>query len=240
MIELLEKQKFNLVNRAVTLGIDVNAPLKPSKESWLAPYPAHWELMRIKYVLKAIVDTEHKTPPMYESGPVLVVRTSNVKNGQLTFTNAKFTDDKTFVRWTRRATPVAGDILFTREAPAGEACVLPDDLKAVIGQRMVLFKVDPARLDPHFAVHSIYSGAAKTFIEILSVGSTVAHFNMSDIGNIPLLLPPLAEQQAIRRRIQEIQNEFKPVIESAKAGLLQLRELKKTLIASATFGQMGI
>lgn len=240
LVELLEKQKFNLVNRAVTLGIDANAPLKPSNESWLDPYPAHWKLMRIKYVLKAIVDTEHKTPPMYESGPVLVVRTSNVKNGQLTFTNAKFTDDKTFVRWTRRATPVAGDILFTREAPAGEACVLPDDLKAIIGQRMVLFKVDPARLDPHFAVHSIYSGAAKTFIELLSVGSTVAHFNMSDIGNIPLLLPPLAEQQAISRRIQEIQNEFKPVIESAKAGLLQLRELKRTLIASATFGQMGI
>ncbi|MCX7279931.1 MAG: restriction endonuclease subunit S [Burkholderiales bacterium] len=240
LVELLEKQQFNLVNRAVTLGIDADAPLKPSEANWLEPYPAHWKLMRIKYVLRAIVDTEHKTPPMYEAGPVLVVRTSNVKSGQLTFTNAKFTDDKTFVRWTRRATPVAGDILFTREAPAGEACVLPDDLKAVIGQRMVLFKVDPARLDPHFAVHSIYSGAAKTFIELLSVGSTVAHFNMSDIGNIPLLLPPLAEQQAIRRRIQEIQNEFKPVIESAKAGLLQLRELKKTLIASVTFGQIAI
>lgn len=240
LTELLLEQQFNAINHVVTQGLDIDSPRQLSNEQWLESFPAHWQLMRIKHVLSAIVDTEHKTPPMYEEGPVLVVRTSNVKGGELTYANAKFTDEKTFSRWTRRATPEAGDILFTREAPAGEACVLPAGVKAIIGQRMVLFKVNAERLDPHFAVHSIYSGAAKVFVELLSVGSTVAHFNMSDIGNIPLLLPPLEEQRAISQKIREIQNQFKPVIASTASSLEQLRELKYVLIESVVSGQVAV
>lgn len=237
---LLKEQQFKLINLAVTKGLNPGADMAQGGAAWIDSYPAHWQLMRIKHVLHAIVDTEHKTPPMYEEGPALMVRTSNVKNGELVFKNAKYTDEQTYRMWTRRAIPVPGDILFTREAPAGEACVLPEGVKAAIGQRMVLFKVDPTRLDPHFAVHSIYSGAAKAFIELLSVGSTVAHLNMSDIGNIPLLLPPLPEQQAIATRIKSIQEQFLPQIDSVKSGIEQLQELKRTLISSAVLGKIRV
>ncbi len=240
LASLLKEQQFNLINLAVTKGLNPSVAMSSGGEDWIEPHPAHWQLMRIKHVLHAIVDTEHKTPPMYEDGPVLMVRTSNVKSGELVFRNAKYTDEQTYKKWTRRAVPVAGDILFTREAPAGEACVLPEGIKAAIGQRMVLFKVDPDRLDPHFAVHSIYSGSAKSFIELLSVGSTVAHFNMSDIGNIPLLLPPLQEQKQITARIKSIQSRFLFPIQSAEHGIEQLQELKRTLIASAVLGQTKI
>ncbi len=237
---LLKEQQFKIINLAVTKGLDPSASMIPGDAAWIDSHPAHWRLMRIKHVLHAIVDTEHKTPPMFDEGPALMVRTSNVKNGELVFKNAKYTDEQTYRRWTRRAIPVPGDILFTREAPAGEACVLPEGIKAAIGQRMVLFKVDPGRLDPHFAVHSIYSGAAKAFIELLSVGSTVAHFNMSDIGNIPLLLPPLQEQQAISKKINSIQDQFRPLINSVETGVERLKELKRTMIASVVLGQVTV
>jgi len=237
---LLKEQQFKLINLTVTKGLDPHTAMVSGGSAWIDSYPAHWRLMRIKHVLHAIVDTEHKTPPMDEDGPALMVRTSNVKNGELVFKNAKYTDEQTYQKWTRRATPVPGDILFTREAPAGEACVLPEGVKAAIGQRMVLFKVDPERLDPHFAVHSIYSGAAKAFIELLSVGSTVAHFNMSDIGNIPLLLPPLKEQQAISKKIKSIQEKFQPLIKSVETGIERLQDLKRTLTASVVLGQIMV
>ncbi|NMG29525.1 restriction endonuclease subunit S [Aromatoleum evansii] len=237
---LLKEQQFKLINLAVTKGLDPCAAMISGGTEWIDSPPAHWQLMRIKHVLHAIVDTEHKTPPMFDEGPALMVRTSNVKNGELVLNNAKYTDEQTYRRWTRRAVPVPGDILFTREAPAGEACVLPEGIKAAIGQRMVLFKVNPERLDPHFAVHSIYSGAAKAFIELLSVGSTVAHFNMSDIGNIPLLLPPLQEQKAISLRIKSIQDQFQPLIKSVERGVERLQELKRTMIASVVLGQVKI
>lgn len=240
LVILLKEQQFKLINLSVTRGLNPNAATTCGGTAWLESYPAHWQLIRIKHVLCAIVDTEHKTPPMYEVGPALMVRTSNVKNGKLVFKNAKYTDEQTYKKWTRRAIPVAGDILFTREAPAGEACVLPDGVKAAIGQRMVLFKVDPKRLDSNFAVHSIYSGAAKSFIELLSVGSTVAHLNMSDIGNIPLLLPPIKEQQEIAIRIKSIQRQYLSLVNSAEKSIEQLQEFKSTLIASAVLGQIMI
>lgn len=144
-----------------------------------------------------MVDTEHKTAPFYDDGAYLVLRTTNVRSGQLILEGAKYTDADGYREWTKRAVPVPGDIIFTREAPAGEACLVPDGIPLCLGQRTVLMRTDPDLLDSRFALRALYGGLAAEFIETLAQGSTVTHFNMSDIRNIPLLLPPLEEQREI-------------------------------------------
>jgi len=86
-----------------------------------------------------------------------------------------------FQEWTKRGIPLPGDILFTREAPAGEACIVPIEINLCLGQRMVLFQVDRQRVDPRFLLRTLYGGIAKQFIDELSQGTTVVHFNMSDM-----------------------------------------------------------
>jgi len=51
LIELLNEQKTAIINRAVTKGINPNAPMKHSGIEWLGEIPAHWELKRAKYYL---------------------------------------------------------------------------------------------------------------------------------------------------------------------------------------------
>ena len=102
---------------------------------------------------------------------------------------AKFTDQEGFEEWTRRGKPTPGDILFTREAPAGESCIVPEGLPLCLGQRMVLFQLGDMELVGRFGVYALYGGLAREFVDRLSQGSTVAHFNMADIGSIPLLIP---------------------------------------------------
>jgi len=48
LIELLKEQKTAIVNRAVTKGLNPDAPMKPSGIEWLVEIPAHWEVKRIK------------------------------------------------------------------------------------------------------------------------------------------------------------------------------------------------
>ena len=48
LIELLQEQKAILINRAVTRGIDPNAPLRDSGVDWIGEMPAHWEVSRSK------------------------------------------------------------------------------------------------------------------------------------------------------------------------------------------------
>jgi type I restriction enzyme S subunit len=204
---------------------------KDSGVEWLGEIPTYWEKTRIKYVLHQIIDTEHKTAPFYPDGEYLVVRTSNVRNGQLVLDDAKYTDYEGFREWTKRGKPEPGDILFTREAPAGEACLVPENLPLCLGQRMVLFRVNHQMLDEHYGIWSLYGGIAAEFITSLSQGATVAHFNMADIANIPLLLPPLEEQAAIASFLDRETAKIDALI-AKKERLIELLQEKRTAIIS--------
>ena len=240
LVELLAEKRTALISHAVTKGLNPDAPMQDSSIHWLGQVPMHWERKRIKHLLHRIVDTEHKTAPFYPDGDFLVVRTTNVRNGRLVMAGAKFTDAEGYAEWTGRAVPRPGDILFTREAPAGEACLVPDDRLVCLGQRMVLFEIRRERLDGYFCLYSIYSGIADEFIKLLSQGSTVAHFNMSDIGNIPLLVPPIAEQRQIATYVHEQAERLDGLMNTVADAIGKLREYRSALISAAVTGKIDV
>ncbi|MHB1048744.1 MAG: restriction endonuclease subunit S [Bacteroidota bacterium] len=53
-IELLNEQKRAIINHAVTRGINPNVKLKHSGIDWLGEIPEHWEVRRLKYLLREI------------------------------------------------------------------------------------------------------------------------------------------------------------------------------------------
>jgi type I restriction enzyme S subunit len=199
-----------------------------------------WSQTRLKFLVRDIIDTEHKTVAFYDDGEYLVARTTNIKNGRLTLDGAKYTDAAGYEDWTRRAVPSTGDILFTREAPAGEACLVPEGLPLCLGQRTVLIRLDQNKADASFVLWSLYGGLAARFISDLSQGSTVAHFNMPDIGNIPLFTGPIREQRA---RAMLLESKLKQV-DSLKLHVAEhinrLREYRSSLISAAVTGQLNI
>jgi type I restriction enzyme S subunit len=250
LIERLKEKRTALISRTVTRGLPpaaaraagfpANPPLKPSGLDWLGNIPKHWEVLPIKHLLSAIFDTEHKTCPFYDDGEFLVARTPNIRDGKLLLEGAKYTDSDGYQEWTARGKPKAGDILFTREAPAGEACIVPDQPPLCIGQRVVLFRTDPSRLDSSFAIYSIYGGAARMFIEMHSLGSTVTHFNMSEIAMIPMLVPPLPEQAAIAAYLDLETAKLDALMGKVEAAVERLQEYRSALITAAVTGKIDV
>lgn len=53
-IALLEEYKHSLIERTVTKGLDPSVPMKDSGVDWLGEVPEHWNIKRLKYVLKEI------------------------------------------------------------------------------------------------------------------------------------------------------------------------------------------
>ena len=51
-IEYLGELKQSLITRAVTRGLNPNAPLKDSGVKWIGKVPEHWEIMPFKYYLR--------------------------------------------------------------------------------------------------------------------------------------------------------------------------------------------
>ena len=240
LIALYEEEKTAIINEAVTKGINPDVKLKPTAIDWLGDIPEHWEVEPIKYSLEALVDCEHKTAPFVDESDYFVVRTSNVKNGKLVFDDAKFTTEEGYKLWTRRGVPRIGDVLLTREAPAGEACLVPEKQKICLGQRMVWLKLDKKRILPEFVISLIYSKLAKTYIDFLSAGSTVAHFNMSDINNIPIVSMPLEEQKAIAEYIEKETTRIDTKIAKTKRIIELQKEYRTALISEAVTGKIKI
>lgn len=50
LIELLKEQKQNVINQAVTRGLDPNVKLKPSGVDWIGDIPEHWDVRKLKHI----------------------------------------------------------------------------------------------------------------------------------------------------------------------------------------------
>ena len=75
VIALLNEQKQAIIHRAVTRGLDPSVPLKPSGIPWLGNIPRHWEVLRLKWVLRLQrgfdLPADRRKPgsvPVYSSG----------------------------------------------------------------------------------------------------------------------------------------------------------------------------
>jgi type I restriction enzyme S subunit len=238
--DLLAERRRTFISNAVMHGVGSPQSTKATGSPFAPAIPANWRLMDLKYVVRRIVDTAHKTAPDVENGDYLVVRTSNVKNGRLVLADARYTDAAGFAEWSERAVPEPGDILFTREAPAGEACLVPSGLRLCVGQRMVLIQVDDPIMLGDFGLYSIYGGAAQEYIELLSRSTTVAHLNMADILNIPVALPPHDEQIEIVEVIRAATEKMDALRSVLVRQIQTLTERRQGLITAAVTGELEI
>lgn len=200
-IDKLKDLKTGMMQELLTKGIGHTA----FKDSPVGRIPEGWDVLPLDSVVKRIIDCEHKTASYVESSEYMVVRTSNVRNGQLVREDMRFTTEGGFNEWTRRAVPSVGDVLFTREAPAGESCMVPEGVKVCMGQRMVLLRPDSEKVYPSYFSLFLTSERAKLEIYELSIGTTVTRINIEDIRRILCIVPPLEEQKAIYSKIQSVQ-----------------------------------
>jgi type I restriction enzyme S subunit len=240
VIALLTEQKQAIIHRAVTRGLDSTVPLKPSGIAWLGDIPAHWEVLALKRVLRRLIDCEHKTAPKIDDSEFRVVRTTAVRNGDLRMFGTYCTTPEAYRTWTRRGLPEVGDVVFTREAPAGEACLVPDGIKVCLGQRTVLMKPNRGRLNAQFLVDTIYAGPPRIAITLATQGSTVGHFNMVDIGALTILLPPKQEQDQIVESVREQTAGLVTAISRLDREIDLLREYRTRLVADVVTGKLDV
>ncbi len=97
------------------------------------------KLDSLKSLCELIVDCPHSTPKWTDEG-VIVLRNQNIRNGVLDLSSPSYTNETDYQKRIKRAIPQAGDIVFTREAPMGEVCLIPEGLKCCLGQRQVLLR----------------------------------------------------------------------------------------------------
>lgn len=110
-----------------------------------------------------------------------------------------------------------------------------------IGQRMVWLKVP--RSGPvlgTFLLYSLYGDPVQEYIKLLSRSTTVAHLNMEDIPNLPIAVPPRAEQDAIVALIEREVDRVSKLVRDLVLQLSLLAEHRQALVTAAVMGDIRI
>lgn len=144
-----------------------------------------------------VVDCPHSTPEWKSEG-VHVIRNFNIKNGTLDFTDGFYVDEETYQKRTQRAVPEESDLVISREAPMGAACIIPKLLKCCLGQRLVLLKINRNMAEPKYVLYAIQSDFVQQQIRrIDQTGSIVSNLNIPDLKSLLVPVPSLPEQKKI-------------------------------------------
>ena len=200
--------------------------------------PDSWVWTSLLTASLVVVDCHNKTAPYEETG-IPLVRTTNVRDGSLILETAKYVSDETYEYWSRRCPPESGDILFTREAPMGEAAIIPDGVTLCMGQRMMLIRLPGELVDNTFILDWIMSPVFQERFGAGAVGIGVKHLRVGDVERLFVPLPPIEEQ----RQITEIVDRELSIVAGQMAdinrALAQTNQLRQAVLISGFSGSLG-
>lgn len=202
--------------------------------------PSHWDRVPLRHIATAIQDCPHWTPDSSPDSPYEAVRSGCIRDGQYRPEAAISVSKETFERRQRGIAVEPGDLLFAREAPAGEACLAPSDRNLCLGQRTVLIKLDTARIRPEIVLAAIYSRPTQDYFRIQMNGSTVGNLRLPVIRSIPVPIPPKQEQPGLVGRYINALSKIDALIAKAEEHIALAQERRAALITAAVTGQLDI
>jgi type I restriction enzyme, S subunit len=185
-----------------------------------------WPLVKVSDACELIVDCVNRTAPLAaEPTPYKMIRTTNVRDGFIDTDNVRYVDEATFRRWTRRGVPLPGDVVLTREAPLGEVGIIRKPEALFLGQRTIMYRVAPDKVDPYFLMYSMLSDFMQGQIQSYGSGSTVEHMRLPDCFHLLLPLPPMKTQ----RKIAAVLSAYDDLIENNNRRITLLEEMAQRI-----------
>ena len=176
-----------------------------------------------------IYDGPHATPQKTGSGPVFL-GISSLVDGRIDLSTSEHLSEHDYLTWTRRVTPIPGDIVFSYETRLGEAAAIPDGLRCCLGRRMGLLRPRAELVDSRFLLYAYLGPSFQETLRSRAVqGSTVDRILLGELGSFPIKLPRNVEEQ---RAIAHILGTLDDKIELNRRMNETLEEMARALFKS--------
>jgi len=232
LIALLKEQKQNVINEAVTKGINLDVEMKDSGVEWLGEIPKHWDVRRCKYILREInvrsVDGSEEHLSMSQKHGGLVGREEITERRLMSenYAGGKICNK--------------GDIVLNR-------------LKAHLG----VFAVAPRTgvISPDYTVLNVMGTALPEFIECVLKSSKLRpelrvrckgivegfwRLYTDDLYTLSLPLPPKEEQNEIMMEIARRSSKVDQTISKAEREIELIQEYRTRLVSDVVTGKVDV
>ncbi|MBF1802192.1 restriction endonuclease subunit S [Alloalcanivorax profundimaris] len=192
--------------------------------------PENWTWIRLGNTAK-FIDYRGKTPRKINRGKRLITA-KNIRQGYIDLTPEEFISEQDYTDWMTRGFPRTNDLLFTPEAPLGNAAIVNLDEEFALAQRTICFQWHT----PEIAQFMLIQIMASPFQEQLvknATGMTATGIKASKLKEIPVAIPPLQEQERIVQKVDELMTLCNRLQKSLNQVSKTRCQLAETIVGSA-------
>ena len=237
VIEKLKEYKQSIITQAVTKGLDKSAQMKDSGIEWIGQIPQHWEVRKLKTIGDYRNGLTYSPEDICEeNNGTLVLRSSNIKNGKISFNdNVYVSSNIPEILKVKK-----GDILICSRNGSkdliGKNALITEDINASFGAFMMIFRCKCPQylynvLNSH--IFSYYLGSFFT--------STINQLTGKNFGSMDIVYcPNINEQNQINDYLEKKCSEIDKTIEDKEKLIEKLVEYKKSLIYECVTGKRKV
>jgi type I restriction enzyme, S subunit len=240
-IELLREKRHALITQAVTRGLDPNVSMKDSGVEWLAQVPTHWTVKPLKLLVKSGSSVTYGIvqPGDAQDDGVPFVQTTNISRGDFNLENLQRTTAEIAAMYPR-STLVGGEVILGIRASIGAAYLVPGHLKGANLSRGVA-RIDCSdALSPTYLVQFLRSSSVAAYWDLWRQGSTFNEVSIETVRELPVPVPPRAEQAEIAIKVIRDQERIDVLIDASRRSMALLSERRAALITAAVTGQIDV
>ena len=236
MIDLLNERKQIIINNAVTKGLDPNVKMKPSGIDWIGDIPEHWEIRRIRFIGEATNGLTYSPIDIVNEGEgILVLRSSNIKDGKLIF------EDNVYVKHAPTKLMVKKNdiIICSRNGSAslvGKCAIVESDMCASFGAFMMRFRSEYNSKYIYYLLTSAISHYKQLFAT-----STINQLTLSIFADVKVaIILDDKIQNEIADKLDHICSKIDKAIEGANRQISLLQERKQIIINDVVTGKVKV
>lgn len=191
---------------------------KPSGIDWIGDIPSHWKIQRLKFGMNLINGRAYLQPELLSEGKYRILRVGNFfTNDSWYYSDMELEDNKYCSK---------GDLLYAWSASIGP--YIWNEEKVIFHYH--IWKVGlSGKMDKKY---SFYLLDVITKVKLNDMhGSAMQHLTMENMNNSDIIVPPLAEQEAIAAWLDEKCGEIDAAIAKVDREIELIDELKQSEIS---------
>lgn len=238
VIEKMQEYKKAIITEAVTKGLNPNVRMKASQLEWIGNIPETYSLIKLKFLGEYFNGLTYSPDNLTDVDEgILVLRSSNIKNGKLVL------DDNVYVNVdTPRYLVKKNDILICSRNGSrnlvGKNILLSEGIHAYFGAFMMIFRLN----SEVYSKWVNYVLNSNLFLAYLGsfFSSTINQLTGKDFGNIIIPICNVEEAKEITEYLDEKCSNIDSIILKKQSLIDKLIEYKKSLIYEVVTGKKEV
>ena len=237
-ISVLEEYKQTIINEAVTKGLDRTASMKDSGIEWIGEIPAHWEIARLKNLVKSNLDSLGENTS--DDFTFQYIDIGSTGFGKLSAPLVQYRFHDAPIR-ARRIVHEGDTIISTVRTYLKSMLFISHELKDCIASTGFSVLTPQRNINPQYL--SIALSAEYFIANVIrhSIGISYPAIADSDLVSLPIVYPPSYQEQSeiycfLKKKLQKIDN----VVGKLTKQIELLNEYRTTLISDVVTGQVNV